>query len=58
MAACLLGCFFIVSCENDVKNIDALLSKKTGLEEGRDIESYLSQDGLLKARLRSPYMLR
>jgi LPS export ABC transporter protein LptC len=57
-AACLLGCFFVVSCENDVKKIDALLSKKTGLEEGKDIESYLSQDGLLKARLRSPYMLR
>ena len=56
-AACLLGCFFVVSCENDVKKIDALLSKKTGLEEGKDIESYLSQDGLLKARLRSPYML-
>ena len=58
IAACLLGCFFIVSCENDVKKIDALLAKKTGLEEGKDIESFLSQDGLLKARLRSPYMLR
>jgi len=58
IAACLLGCFFIVSCENDEKKIDALLSNKTGLEEGKQIESFLSQDGILKARLRSPYMLR
>src|SRR6476620_5237918 len=58
IAATVLGCFFVMSCENDEKKIDALLSKKTGLEEGKDIESYLSQDGMLKARLRSPYMLR
>ena len=58
IAACISGCFFIVSCENDEKKIDALLANKTGLEEGKQIESFLSQDGILKARLRSPYMLR
>lgn len=57
-AALISGCFFVAGCENDVKKIDALLSNKTGLEEGRQIESFLSQDGLLKAKLKSPYMLR
>lgn len=58
VAALLIGCFFMVSCENDEARINDLLSKKTGLEEGKQIESYLSQDGKIKARLRSPYMLR
>ena len=53
-----LGCFFVWSCENDVSQIDNLLQKKTAIEEGRGIDSYLSEGGKLKARLTSPYMLR
>ena len=53
-----LGCFFIASCENDIKQIDELLAKRTAVEEAVQIESYLSQDSHLKAKLTAPYMLR
>ncbi len=58
IAALLSGCFFIWGCENDEKKIDALLSKKIGVEEGKNIESYMSQDGKMKGKLTAPYMLR
>lgn len=54
----LSGCFFIPACENDDKLIQDLTSKKVQVEEARMIESYLSQDGKLKARLTAPLMLR
>jgi len=56
--AALISCFFIAACENDVKKIDALLTNKTAVEEAFKIETYLSQSGLIKARLTAPYMLR
>ncbi|HUR10435.1 MAG TPA: LPS export ABC transporter periplasmic protein LptC [Flavitalea sp.] len=52
------GCFFLCSCENDVKQVNDLLAKKTAIEEGFNIESYLSQEARMKARLTAPYMLR
>lgn len=59
ITALLVGCFCLVTaCENDVKEIDELLKKKTGVEEGINITSYLSQDAILKAKLTAPYMLR
>lgn len=55
----LLACvFFMASCENDIKVVQALGEKKTGVEEGKKIESFLSQDGKMKARLTAPLMLR
>lgn len=57
-AALLMGCFFISACENDVQKIDALLKKKTGVEEALKIQTLYSQNGKLKAKLNSPYMLR
>jgi LPS export ABC transporter protein LptC len=38
--------------------VNDLTKKQTGIEEALDVDSYMSQDGLMKARLRSPYMLR
>lgn len=59
IAALLLGCFFVLpSCENDEKELDLYYKKKTGVEEGKQVESYLSQEGKVKAKLTSPYMLR
>jgi LPS export ABC transporter protein LptC len=58
MAALLLSCLFVYSCENDIKDVDALMKRQKGVEEAFDITSYLSQEGVMKARLRSPYMLR
>jgi len=49
---------FFISCENDVKQIDDFTKKVTIQEEGINIESYLSQQGKMKAKLKAPLMLR
>ena len=55
-AALLVSCFFI-ACENDVKKIDALLQNRSAIEEAFKIESFLSQNGEVKAKLTAPYMM-
>ena len=57
-AALLISCLFVSSCENDIKEVNDLLDKQTGIEEAVDVTSYMSQQGKVKAKLRSPYMLR
>lgn len=61
MAALLTGCFFIMTlaaCENSQQELDVLYRKKVAIEEAKNVTSYLSQAGIVKARLTSPYMLR
>jgi LPS export ABC transporter protein LptC len=58
MAAIVCSCFFFLSCENDQKAIDEMMKPKAMIEEAKNIESYLSQGGMLKAKLWAPYMLR
>ena len=48
----------IISCENDRQIVAALSNKKLGVEEGNNIESYMSTAGKLKAKLTAPYMIR
>jgi LPS export ABC transporter protein LptC len=50
--------FLISSCENDVKKIKELTEKKVMKEEAIDIESTLSQEGKMKAKLKATLMLR
>jgi LPS export ABC transporter protein LptC len=57
-AALLTGCCFIYSCENDPRKIKELTEKQPMIEEGKTIDSYLSQKNVVKARLRSPLMYR
>ncbi|WP_018616238.1 LPS export ABC transporter periplasmic protein LptC [Segetibacter koreensis] len=57
-AAFFLGCFFVCSCENDIREVQNLNQKTLGIEEAKGIESYLSQDGKVKAKLTAPLMLR
>jgi LPS export ABC transporter protein LptC len=57
-AALLWGCFFVCSCENNIKQVQALGKKTPGVEEGINIESYLSQAGRMSAKLTAPRMLR
>ena len=57
-AAFLTGCFFLLACENDPKVLQEWNEKKILVEEGRDIESYLSQQGKMKAKLVAPIMYR
>ena len=53
-----LAIFFLTGCENDEKLIRDLTDDKVMVEEARVVESFLSQDGKLKARLTAPLMLR
>lgn len=57
-AAFLMGCFFLFSCENDQKTIDAWSKDKLMQEEATQVETFLSQNGMMKARLTAPLMLR
>ncbi|RYG05035.1 MAG: LPS export ABC transporter periplasmic protein LptC [Chitinophagaceae bacterium] len=59
IAALLLGCFFVMGCENDIREVNNLTQKKSmGVEEAIKIESYMSEGGKTKARLLAPKMLR
>ena len=57
IAALLTSCFFMFACENDEKKIEALFKNRAAIEEAFKIESYLSQNGQVKARLIAPYMM-
>lgn len=50
--------FFLMACENDTKKINDWTRNKTMTEEATDIVSYLSDHGVMKAKLTAPYMLR
>lgn len=58
LAACLVGCVFLLACENDVNDVRALGKKAPGIEEGKDIQSFLSQNGKIGAKLTAPILLR
>lgn len=57
-AAFILSCCFVCSCENTQEDIDRLTKKVTMQEEAINVESYISQEGRMKARLKAPLMLR
>ena len=58
LPAALSGCLFFASCSNDMEKVNAFFQQKTGVDEAVNVESYMSQGGRMKARLRSPLMLR
>jgi LPS export ABC transporter protein LptC len=47
----------ITSCENKVKEVEALLSKQKGVDEAHGIEAYMSTTGKMKGKLTAPLML-
>jgi len=57
-AALITSCCFLFSCENDQKQINALTRRVANPDEVIDIESYLSQSGKMKAKLKAPLMIR
>lgn len=57
-AALIMGCCFFYSCENDEKKIYDLTKKVVLKEEAINIESFMSQEGKMKAKLKAPLMLR
>jgi len=57
-AAFVSGCFFLSACENDPQVVKDWTEKKVMVEKAKDIESYLSQGGEMRAKLLSPLMYR
>lgn len=57
-AAIFCSCLFILGCENDEREINALTDKRTMVEEAKKIDVLFSQQGQLRARLKAPLMLR
>ena len=57
-AAVIFGCFFMCACENDANEVRELGKKKPGIEEGKNINSYLSMNGKMRAHLTAPLLLR
>jgi LPS export ABC transporter protein LptC len=57
IAALFMGCFFVWSCENDIRDVQNLNQKAINIEEGKQIESFLSENGKVKAKLTAPLML-
>ncbi len=58
MVALSMCCLFLCSCENKIDQVKNLGKKKAGVEEGYNIESLMSQNAKMKAKLVAPYMLR
>jgi LPS export ABC transporter protein LptC len=56
VAVLFMSCFAFYGCENDVTKIPNLGDKRTALDVGHNIESYLSQGGKVKGRLTAPLM--
>jgi LPS export ABC transporter protein LptC len=54
------GVLFItlVSCVNNEDEVKNISNRKTTVDEGLNIEAYMSNTGKMKARLRAPRMLR
>ncbi|HYH13863.1 MAG TPA: LPS export ABC transporter periplasmic protein LptC, partial [Flavisolibacter sp.] len=57
-AAIFCSCLFILGCENDEREINALTNKQIMVEEAKKIDVLFSQQGQLRARLKAPLMLR
>jgi LPS export ABC transporter protein LptC len=56
--ACLSSCFFMASCENDVDAVKALGARAGGIDVGKDVAIYISNNGKLGAKLTAPLMNR
>lgn len=57
-AALITGCFFISACENSLDQINAITSKRIGVEEAKGVDIVYSIADKTKAKLSAPYMLR
>jgi LPS export ABC transporter protein LptC len=57
-AALIIGCCFVTACENKQKDIDVWTGRVVMKEEGKNIESFFSQDGKMRAKLTAPLMYR
>lgn len=54
--AYLSSCIFLVSCENNVNEVRALGEKIGGIDVGKDVSIFISNDGKIAANLKAPIM--
>ncbi len=50
------SCFFMTSCENNVNEVKALNSKLGGIDIGKDVAIYVSDNGKMSAKMMAPIM--
>jgi LPS export ABC transporter protein LptC len=50
------SCFFMTSCENNVNEVKALNSKQGGIDIGKDVAIYVSDNGRMSAKMMAPVM--
>jgi len=55
-AALVSGCFFICGCHNNYQEVQDLAKKRVPEDTVTVVESYLSQDGTVRAKLTAPIM--
>lgn len=54
--ACVSSCIFFTACENNVNEVKALGSKSGGIDVGKNVAIYISNDGKVSAKLMAPLM--
>ena len=52
------SCFFMSACENNVDDVKALGNKNGGIDEGKDVAIYFSNEGKMSAKITAPLMRR
>jgi len=50
------SCFFMLACENNVNEVQALSSRIGGIDVGKDVSIFISTDGKMTAKLTAPLM--
>jgi len=50
------SCFFMLACENNVNEVQALSSRIGGIDIGKDVSIFISTDGKMTAKLTAPLM--
>jgi LPS export ABC transporter protein LptC len=54
--ALISSCFFMLACENNVNEVQALSSRIGGIDVGKDVSIFISTDGKMTAKLMAPLM--
>lgn len=54
---CILGCFFITSCENSLEDIDEVTAKTPGVEVAKGVTIIYTVGAETKSRITAPLML-
>lgn len=58
ITVCIFSFLLLPSCENDETVVRSFDMKELGIEEGKNIITYLSTNGKTKGKLTAPYMIR